>query len=80
MPPARQFFKERWSHVVAFRIWEKTAPTLEYSGYVKLSGNYQKENPTVYELRHYDGFNQLSRINQDAKEITYQYRGDRLRH
>jgi hypothetical protein len=37
------------------------------------------ETPTVYEWRHYDGFNQLSRINQDEKEILYQYRGDGLR-
>ncbi len=63
-----------------FRIWEKTAPTPDYPGNVKLSGTYQKEVPTVYEWRHYDGFNQLSRINQDDKEITYQYRGDGLRH
>lgn len=63
-----------------FRIWEKTSPTPDYPGNVKLSGTYQKENPTVYEWRHYDGFNQLSRINQDEKEITYQYRGDGLRH
>ncbi len=63
-----------------FRIWEKTSPTPDYPGNVKLSGNYQMETPTVYEWRHYDGFNQLSRINQDDKEITYQYRGDGLRH
>ncbi len=63
-----------------FRIWEKTAPTPDYPGNVKLSGNYQSETPTVYEWRHYDGFNQLKRINQDEKEITYQYRGDGLRH
>ncbi|SET98389.1 RHS repeat-associated core domain-containing protein [Lacrimispora sphenoides] len=63
-----------------FRIWEKTAPTPDYPGNVKLSGNYQKETPTVYEWRHYDGYNQLIRINQDEKEITYQYRGDGLRH
>jgi YD repeat-containing protein len=46
-----------------FRIWEKTAPTPDYPGNVKLSGTYQKEAPTVYEWRHYDGFNQLIRIN-----------------
>ena len=63
-----------------FRIWDKTAPTPDYPGNIKLSGTYQKENPTVYEWRHYDGFNQLVRINQDDKEITYQYRGDGLRH
>lgn len=63
-----------------FRIWEKTAPTPDYPGNVKLSGNYQKGAATVYEWRHYDGFNQLYRINQDDKEITYQYRGDGLRH
>lgn len=63
-----------------FRIWEKTSPTPDYPGNVKLSGHYQKETPTVYEWRHYDGFNQLSRINQDDKEILYQYRGDGLRH
>nr|WP_314466497.1 RHS repeat-associated core domain-containing protein [uncultured Clostridium sp.] len=63
-----------------FRIWEKTAPTPNYPGNVKLSGTYQKEAPTVYEWRHYDGFNQLIRINQDDKEIIYQYRGDGLRH
>jgi RHS repeat-associated protein len=63
-----------------FRIWEKTAPTPDYPGNVKLSGYYQKETPTVYEWRHYDGFNQLIRINQDNKEIIYQYRGDGLRH
>ncbi len=63
-----------------FRIWEKTSPTPDYPGNVKLSGDYQMETPTVYEWRHYDGFNQLSRINQDDKEILYQYRGDGLRH
>ncbi|WP_312433413.1 RHS repeat-associated core domain-containing protein [Lacrimispora sp.] len=63
-----------------FRIWEKTSPTPDYPGNVKLSGHYQKETPTVYEWRHYDGFNQLIRINQDEKEITYKYRGDGLRH
>jgi RHS repeat-associated protein len=63
-----------------FRIWEKTSPTPDYPGNVKLSGHYQMEAPTVYEWRHYDGFNQLIRINQDEKEITYQYRGDGLRH
>lgn len=63
-----------------FRIWEKTAPTPDYPGNVKLSGTDQREAPTVYERRHYDGFNQLIRINQDDKEITYQYRGDGLRH
>jgi RHS repeat-associated protein len=63
-----------------FRIWEKTSPTPDYPGNVKLSGNFKKETPTVYEWRHYDGFNQLVRINQDDKEITYQYRGDDLRH
>ncbi|WP_313152490.1 RHS repeat domain-containing protein [Lacrimispora sp.] len=63
-----------------FRIWEKTSPTPDYPGNVKLSGYYQMETPTVYEWRHYDGFNQLIRINQDDKEITYQYRGDGLRH
>ena len=55
-------------------------PTPDYPGNVKLSGTYQKEAPTVYEWRHYDGFNQLIRIDQDGKEITYQYRGDGLRH
>lgn len=63
-----------------YRIWEKTAPTPDYPGIVRLSGTYQREDPTVYEWRHYDGFNQLSQINQDDKEITYQYRGDGLRH
>lgn len=63
-----------------FRIWEKTSPAPDYPGNVKLSGYYQKEIPTVYEWRHYNGFNQLSRINQDNKEILYQYRGDGLRH
>jgi hypothetical protein len=63
-----------------FRIWEKTSATPDYPGNVKLLGHYQKETPTVYEWRHYDGFNQLSRINQDDKEILYQYRGDGLRH
>jgi len=63
-----------------FRIWEKTAPTPDYPGNVKLPGSYQMETPTVYEWRHYSGFNQLIRINQDDKEITYQYRGDGLRH
>jgi RHS repeat-associated protein len=63
-----------------FRIWEKTTPTPDYPGNVKLSGYYQIETPTVYEWRHYNGFNQLSRINQDEKEILYQYRGDGLRH
>ncbi len=63
-----------------FRIWEKTSPTPDYPGNVKLSGYYQIETPTVYEWRHYNGFNQLSLINQDEKEILYQYRGDGLRH
>lgn len=63
-----------------FRIWEKTAPTPDYPGNVKLSGHYQRETPTVYEWRHYDGFNQLIQINQDDKEILYRYRGDGLRH
>ncbi|MFW6678314.1 RHS repeat-associated core domain-containing protein [Lacrimispora sp. AGF001] len=63
-----------------FRIWEKTAPTPDYPGNVKLSGTYQKETPTVYEWRHYDGFNQLIQINQDDKEIIYQYRVDGLRY
>ncbi|WP_124068215.1 RHS repeat-associated core domain-containing protein [Clostridium sp. E02] len=63
-----------------FRIWEKTSPTPDYPGHVKLSGDFKCEPPTVYEWRHYDGFNQLIRINQDDKEITYQYRGDGLRH
>ena len=65
---------------VIFRIWEKTSPTPNYPGNVKLSGDLIKNIPTVYEWRHYDGFNQLSRINQDEKEITYQYRGDGLRY
>ncbi len=55
-----------------FQIWEKTAQTTDYPGNFRLSGTYQKEDPTVYEWRHYDGFNQLSRINQDDKGITYQ--------
>ncbi|KEZ91078.1 RHS repeat-associated core domain-containing protein [Lacrimispora celerecrescens] len=63
-----------------FRILEKTAPTPDYPGTVRLSGTYQREDPTVYEWRHYDGFNQLSQINQDDSEIIYQYRGDGLRH
>lgn len=63
-----------------FRIWEKTSPTPDYPGNVKLSGNFKRENPTVYEWRHYNGFDQLIQINQDEKEITYQYRGDDLRH
>lgn len=63
-----------------FRIWEKTAPTPNYPGNVKLSGTYHRETPTVYEWRYYNGFNQLNRINQDEKEISYQYRGDGLRH
>ncbi|WP_143320250.1 RHS repeat-associated core domain-containing protein [Clostridium sp. HBUAS56010] len=63
-----------------FRIWEKTAPTPDYPGNVKLSGSYQRETPTVYEWRHYNGFDQLNRVNQDDKEIIYQYRGDGLRH
>ncbi|WP_100303411.1 RHS repeat-associated core domain-containing protein [Lacrimispora celerecrescens] len=63
-----------------FRIWEKTSPTPDYPGTVKLSGHYKRETPTVYEWRHYDGFNQLIQINQDDKEILYQYRGDGLRH
>lgn len=62
-----------------FRIWEKTSPSPKYPGHVKLSGDFKTETPTVYEWRHYDGFNQLSRINQDDKEIIYQYRGDGLR-
>ena len=63
-----------------FRILEKTSPTPDYPGNVKLSGTYQKDVPTIYEWRHYDGFNQLFRINQDDKEIIYQCRGDGLRH
>ncbi len=63
-----------------FRIWEKTSPTPDYPGNVRLSGHYQMETPTVYEWRHYDGFNQLIQINQDDKEFTYQYRGDGLRY
>jgi RHS repeat-associated protein len=63
-----------------FRIWEKISPTPDCPGTVKLSGHYQRETPTVYEWRHYDGFNQLIQINQDDKEILYQYRGDGLRH
>ena len=63
-----------------FRIWEKTSPTPDYPGTVKLSGHYKRETPTVYEWRHYNGFNQLIQINQDDKEILYQYRGDGLRH
>ncbi len=59
---------------------KKTSPTPDYPGNVKLSGYYQLETPTVYEWRHYNGFNQLSLINQDEKEILYQYRGDGLRH
>jgi RHS repeat-associated protein len=63
-----------------FRIWEKTSPTPDYPGNVKLTGGMKIVTPTVYEWRHYNGFNQLIRINQDEKEITYQYRGDELRH
>ncbi|MGL5437830.1 MAG: RHS repeat-associated core domain-containing protein [Lachnospiraceae bacterium] len=63
-----------------FRIWEKTAPRPEYRGSVQLSGSWKQEEPTVYEWRHYNGFNQLIRINQDEKEIGYRYRGDGLRH
>ena len=63
-----------------FRIWEKTAPTPEYRGSVELSGSWKRKTPTVYEWRHYNGFHQLIRINQDEQEINYQYRGDGLRH
>lgn len=63
-----------------FRIWEKTAPTPDYPGVLRLSGTWSKEAPTVYEWRHYNGFNQLIKINQDDKEITYLYRPDGLRH
>jgi len=63
-----------------FRIWEKTSPTPEYPGSAKISGSWQREVPTVYEWRHYNGFHQLIKVNQDDKEITYQYRGDGLRH
>jgi len=63
-----------------FRIWEKTSPTPDYPGSVKPSGNPQREAPTVYEWRHYNGFHQLIRVNQDDKEISYQYRSDGLRH
>ena len=62
------------------RIWEKTSPTPEYPGSVKLSGSWKREVPTVYEWRHYNGFHQLIRVNQDDKEIICQYRGDGLRH
>ena len=63
-----------------FRIWEKTSPAPEYPGSVKLSGSWKREVPNVYEWRHYNGFHQLIRVNQDDKEIAYQYRGDGLRH
>ena len=63
-----------------FRIWEKTSPAPEYPGSVKLSGSWKREVPNVYEWRHYNGFHQLIRVNQDDKEITCQYRGDGLRH
>ncbi len=63
-----------------FRIWERTAPAPDYPGSIKLSGSWKNKRPTVYEWRHYNGFNQLIRINQDEKEIMYQYRGDGLRH
>lgn len=63
-----------------FRIWGKTSPTPDYPGSVKFTGSWQKEVPTVYEWRHYNGFHQLIRVNQDDKEIIYQYRGDGLRH
>ena len=46
----------------------------------KLSGSWKREVPTVYEWRHYNGFHQLIRVNQDDKEIICQYRGDGLRH
>ena len=63
-----------------FRLWEKTTPTPDYPGNVKFSGSWKREVPAVYEWRYYDGFNQLILINQDDREITYQYRGDGLRH
>ena len=63
-----------------FRIWEKTAPTPEYRGSVELPGSWKRNTPTVYEWRHYNGFHQLVQVNQDEQEITYQYRGDGLRH
>ena len=63
-----------------FRILEKTSPTPECPGSVKLSGSWKREVPNVYEWRHYNGFHQLIRVNQDDKEITCQYRVDGLRH
>lgn len=63
-----------------FRIWEKTAPSPGYPGSVQLSASWKYDDPVVYEWRHYNGFDQLIRINQDAREIMYQYRVDGLRH
>ena len=63
-----------------FRIWERTTPTPDYPGTVQFARNRKYEFPTVYEWRHYNGFNQLIKINQDNKEIMYQYRGDGMRH
>lgn len=63
-----------------FRLWEKTGPKPDYPGSAVLSGSGQGVNPTIYEWRHYNGFNQLIRINQDDREIFYCYRGDGLRH
>ncbi len=63
-----------------FRILEKTAPRPDYPGSIKLSGDWKQGRPTVYVWRHYNGFNQLIKINQDEQEIDYQYRADGLRH
>lgn len=56
-----------------FRIWEKTSPTPDYPGKAAIAGKRPRKAPTIYEWCHYNGFNQLTRINQDTQEITYQY-------
>ena len=63
-----------------FRIWEKRGPRPEYPGSVQLSGSWKERRPVAYERREYNGFHQLLRIHQDEQVVSYQYRGNGLRH
>ena len=58
--------------MVEGRIKDELVSVSDYE--YALNNQLEKETPTIYEWRYYDGFNLLSRINQDEKEITYQYR------
>ena len=59
-----------------YREWEKISPISTEPG--KIYFQEEEQKPVILDMREYNGFNQLIKVNRFPVDIIYQYRPDGL--